>query len=343
MNRVVRLSGGFRFLNGMRTSMSSFLLLALLALLAGCSKAKPPIHEFSGYFEADFVYLSSASQGYLESLDVRRGQQVKKGDPLYQLDATTQRHTVNEISFRMDALQSRIDDAKAGDTPEQIAVIDSRTAESKQILDYAMLEHQRAIQLLDSGAITQAEFDLARTSYERAKANYDSNVNRRILADLGQRKDRILALEHESDALKIQLQQAQWKLDQCTRVSPMDAIIHDILYEPNEWVPVGKPVVVLRPLHQLVAVFYVPNSEQGRVRPGCSVKIVTEGNAAGISGTIRFISTRAEYTPPIIYSRKLSERLVFRVEAVVDTQVEALNPGAPIQVILSDDNEGESL
>lgn len=50
-------------------------------------------------------------------------------------------------------------------------------------------------------------------------------------------------------------------------------------------------------------------------------------------GQISYISQRAEYTPPVIYSRESRSKLVFMVELRFDPAVAArLHPGQPVDV-----------
>ena len=63
-------------------------LAALLAVLAcaACSgqKADAPM---SGYAEAELVYLAPSSAGLLQTLAVKRGDKVTRGQPVFALDA----------------------------------------------------------------------------------------------------------------------------------------------------------------------------------------------------------------------------------------------------------------
>jgi HlyD family secretion protein len=50
-------------------------------------------------------------------------------------------------------------------------------------------------------------------------------------------------------------------------------------------------------------------------------------------GKVSYISPRAEYTPPVIYSRESRAKLVFMVESVFDPGASAnLHPGQPVDV-----------
>jgi len=69
--------------------------LLLLVLLGSCSD--PLRNRFQGYVEGEFVYVASPLSGTLESLHVRRGDQVKAGDPLFALDETPEKAAREQI------------------------------------------------------------------------------------------------------------------------------------------------------------------------------------------------------------------------------------------------------
>jgi HlyD family secretion protein len=54
-----------------------------------------------------------------------------------------------------------------------------------------------------------------------------------------------------------------------------------------------------------------------------------------MNATISFIADRAEFTPPVLFSRENRAKLVFLVEARPVADVAArLNPGQPVDVTL---------
>jgi HlyD family secretion protein len=60
-----------------------------LFFIGGCSDS--PQDRFQGYVEGEFVYVASPLAGQLDSLQVRRGDQIKTGDPLFALDETAEK------------------------------------------------------------------------------------------------------------------------------------------------------------------------------------------------------------------------------------------------------------
>src|SRR5437763_16561604 len=71
------------------TSSSVVCLSLALFFISSCSNA--PQDRFQGYVEGEFVYVASPLAGQLESLQVRRGDQVKAGEPLFALDETAEK------------------------------------------------------------------------------------------------------------------------------------------------------------------------------------------------------------------------------------------------------------
>ena len=72
--------------------------LAALLPLAACTR--PDGDRVQGYVEGEFVYVAAALPGALESLLVRRGAQVKAGDPLFVLDSAAEKAEIGRASCR---------------------------------------------------------------------------------------------------------------------------------------------------------------------------------------------------------------------------------------------------
>jgi HlyD family secretion protein len=61
------------------------------------------------------------------------------------------------------------------------------------------------------------------------------------------------------------------------------------------------------------------------------MRVTVDGVRDPFVGKVSYISPRAEYTPPVIYSRESRAKLVFMVEAVFDpVDAAKLHPGQPV-------------
>jgi HlyD family secretion protein len=79
----------------------------------------------------------------------------------------------------------------------------------------------------------------------------------------------------------------------------------------------------------------VPEPLLGRLKPGQTLSFSCDACGAPIKATIAFISDRAEFTPPVLYSKENRAKLVYLVEAKPAPEVAAkLNPGQPVDVTL---------
>jgi HlyD family secretion protein len=112
--------------------------------------------------------------------------------------------------------------------------------------------------------------------------------------------------------------------------------VQDTLYRQGEWVAAGNPVVVLLPPENLKARFFVPQEMLPRIKTGETVNVSFDGAAKNYSATVNYISTQAEFTPPVIYSRENRAKLVFMIEAKFPpADATQLRPGQPVDVTIS--------
>ncbi len=127
--------------------------------------------------------------------------------------------------------------------------------------------------------------------------------------------------------------QAEWNLNQKRQNAPMAGFIFDTLFNKGEWVPAGKSVVTLLPPENIKVRAFVPEIKIGPLQLGEPVRVFVDGIKKPLLGKINFISPKAEFTPPVIYSLETRSKLVFMIEVAFDSQIAAtLHPGQPVDV-----------
>lgn len=316
--------GSFRF------QRRCFAILALLFVTSSCSE--PPPDTFQGYVEGEFVYVASPIGGRLERLNVRKGETIRKGAPLFELEHTLESYVVMEAKEKHRQARERLANLKKGKRPSEIEAIKARLKSAEADLQLARREYQRRLTLHKRQFISKEALDRADTSRRRKKQVVQEIAAELRTARLGARPDEIKAAEAEMDAAKAKLDQAEWNLDQKCRKSDQGGVIFDILYYPGEWVPSGRPVVSLLPPENVKVRFFVPEKVLGRLFLGQRVSVSFDGGKA-VLAHIDFISPRAEFTPPVIYSSQTRSKLVFLVEAAPDKDASSrLHPGQPVDV-----------
>jgi HlyD family secretion protein len=122
---------------------NAFGALALAAALAGCNDIKNS--GYQGWVEADMIFVSPDEPGRIIKLNVREGDQVKVGAPLYSIDDDLQKADLNQNNATL--------------------------ANAQQIYD-------RAAALSKTGSGTQANFDSAVSALRVAEARVATSQTR---------------------------------------------------------------------------------------------------------------------------------------------------------------------
>ena len=83
--------------------------LALATVLAGCNEARNP--GYQGWVEADMIYVSPDESGRVIKLNVREGDQIAAGAPLYSVDDDLQKADLNQNNATLANAQQTYDRA----------------------------------------------------------------------------------------------------------------------------------------------------------------------------------------------------------------------------------------
>ena len=170
---------------------------------------------------------------------------------------------------------------------------------------------------------------------KRAEAQVLSLEAQVAAARLPARENEIRAADAEASAAREALKQAEWRLSQRAIVSPVAGLVIDTYFVVGDWVNAGGVVASLLPPENIKVRFYVPETALGRLKLGQTLNVACDGCAAPISATINFIGDRAEFTPPVLYSKDNRSKLVYLVEARPAPQdALKLHPGQPVDVTL---------
>jgi len=311
------------------------LTAAVMASALWISCQRPPSDRIQGYVEGEFVYVASPFAGALESLAVRRGAQVRAGEALFALERVSEKAAKDEAERRLSQALANLEDARKGKRPTEIESMKAQLKQAQAALRLSNREMVRQEGLASvPGAAVELEVDRARSARDQDRQRVAQLQADLDTALLGSRTDQVIAAEAEVRAREAALARAEWELGQKRQQAPKSGLVFDTLYREGEWVPAGRPVVVLLPPENIKVRAFVQEKRLGTIHPGDDAQVAVDGVARPFSGKVSYISPRAEYTPPVIYSQESREKLVFMVELVFDPSAAAeLNPGQPVDVL----------
>ena len=304
--------------------------LFLLTALAGCQKQEEGVWQ--GYVEGEYVLLASPYAGQLQKLFVRRGEQIESGKPVFVLEQESERQARAEAEERMKSAQARLENLQVPMRPPQIQALKEQLNQAKAAKELSRVNLVREEDLMKKGYTTRPRLDEARSAYVRDTARVKEAEQQLQNAEmpLG-RQGELESAQAEIAAAKAALAQADWRLEQKSVAAPVTGLVQDTFFVMGEWVAAGRPVASILPPGNVKARFYVPETVLSSMTIGRPIEIRCDG-CQPIDAKVSYVSSQAEYTPPVLYSKESRSKLLFLVEARLSNS--PLRPGQPLDVKL---------
>lgn len=151
-------------------------------------------------------------------------------------------------------------------------------------------------------------------------------------ASLGVQKSGLLA---EVLPLQKQIAQLDDQLAKSRIMNPMNGTVLVKYVEPGEITGFGKPLYKLADLGTLTLRAYLAGDQLTAVKVGQDVKVlvdISDGKLAEFGGKIRWISSRAEFTPKVIQTKEERVNLAYAVKISVANEAGVLKVGMPAEV-----------
>jgi HlyD family secretion protein len=176
----------------------------------------------------------------------------------------------------------------------------------------------------------------------------DLNQNKATLANAQQIYDRAASLSKTGSGTQANLDAAvsalrvaeahvvtsQTRVTRRIGFAPIDGTVQQIYFREGETVPPQRPVLSIMPPGNMKLRFYVPETDLPKLSIGDEVRVTCDNCSTDLTARIYFISTMAEYTPPVIYSLDERNKLVYLIQAR-PSRPDALRVGQPISVYLN--------
>jgi len=174
------------------------------------------------------------------------------------------------------------------------------------------------------------------------------NQNKATPANAQQSYDRALSLSKTGSGTQANLDAAvsalrvaeaqvvtsQTRLARRTGYAPVSGTVQQVYFRVGETVPAQRPVISILPPGNMKVRFYVPETDLPKLAIGDEVRVTCDNCSADLTAKIYFLSTSAEYTPPVIYSLDERSKLVYLVQAR-PSRPDALRVGQPVSVFLN--------
>jgi HlyD family secretion protein len=312
--------------------------LAVAALVGGSYwyLTRPdPDANWLGYVEAETMYVAAPVSGRLAARPVERGMSVAAGALLFTLDPESSDAETARAEAQVAASQAEA--ANLSTARQRQAELDvSRAAEAGAAaqLTKAQADFTRVAALSARGFASRSQLDAARAARDAASAQLAQTRAQIASGQLSTgRSEQLAAARAQIAGAEAALRGQRQRRREIAPVAPAKGVVEQTFYNPGEWVPANSPVVSVLPDDKRKLRFYVPQERLAGLRPGASIGFTCDGCGGTRQAKISYISPRAEFTPPVIYSEGARSKLVFQVEALLPPSDKPLPPGLPVEVI----------
>lgn len=277
----------------------------------------------TGYVEGDDLYLSSPVAGTVGKVMVAKGQRVEANAELFAMDPATLNAQQGQAEARTEQARAQVGAAQAQAAQAQSNVAAARAAEAQARKDLA---RYLSLQRSNPQAVAAQQVDAAR-------AQVDSTSAQRQAAERAAAAQAVQVLSARAGVQQAGAAQTETgvRLGQLSGRAPSAGRVEDVFFQSGEWAAANQPVVALLPDSEVKLRFFVPEQDVQLYRIGKTVEFACDGCKSRLSARIDYVSPRPEFTPPIIYSRKTRDKLVFLVEAK-PADAAGLTPGLPVDV-----------
>ncbi|MEK7265692.1 MAG: HlyD family efflux transporter periplasmic adaptor subunit [Pseudomonadota bacterium] len=286
-------------------------IIAALAALLLAACAQKDDGTLAGYVDADLIYLAPQNAGVIKTLNVREGDKVKAGDVVFTLDPALAAYAAEQASATAAGVSART--ADEGMLAEEIAGAEAALTLAEQ-------SYRRSKSLVKDGAVSKEKYDADVAAVASAKAR------------LGAARAELNATFSDRDAMNAAASLAKQRLTDLETAAPRDGTIERIYRREGEVAAFGDPVAALLAPENYKLKFFAPELMLSSLAVGGKIEFSCDGCASARSATISFIATEPQFTPPIIFSIKEREKLVFLVEARPDDP-DGLRPGLPVTIL----------
>lgn len=276
-----------------------FTIIVTVLILSACGN-KNDTYDASGIFEATEVIVSAKATGELMQFDLQEGQHVEANKQLGYIDTTQLYLKKVQLLASMKSVESRYYNVS-----RQIASIQQQITTQKT-------EQKRYEKLVKSNAANQKQLDDINAQI--------ALLEKQLVAQTETLENSNRGITSESVGLVAQVAQIEDQIKKSIVSSPIDGTILSKYAEPGELATHGRSLFKVADIANMHLRVYITADQLTTLKIGQQVKVYADQGKSDrkeYSGTVTWISDKAEFTPKTIQTRDERANLVYAVKVAV--------------------------
>ncbi|AQS08942.1 putative multidrug resistance protein EmrK [Clostridium saccharobutylicum] len=241
----------------------------------------------------DQANVSSKISGKVSEISVDVGSNVNQGDVIAKMDTQDLQAQVDQAQAAVNTAKANLTNVMNSTRPEQIeqaqATLDSATESYK----VAQKNYDRTKTLVDAGAQTQQQLEVAEQQRVAAESQQKSAQQQLEMLKNGATETSIDVYKAQVGQAEAALKTAQTALSNTTITSPISGVVNAKNINVGEIASAGSPIVSISNLDGLYVNAYAPSDIVSQLKEDQDVVVkVSEVDGVEFNGKIEFINSK---------------------------------------------------
>lgn len=291
--------------------MRPLIVFSSLAIFTACNRDREP--DAYGTFEAEEVVVSAQTTGQLTTFTPVEGTQIPRGAIVAIVDTTQLSLERQQVVAQRQATGSR-----GNEVAQQVRVLEIQRSIARRNYD-------RIRRLFSEKAATAQQLDQAERDYRVLGAQIDAL------------RAQQQSVAREVSSSEARVAQISDRVDKSRIANPVRGTVLATFVHAGELVQPGQPLYRIANLDTLTLRAYVSETQLHALKLGGKVEVRIDsgdGTTTPLSGTITWVSSKAEFTPTPIQTRDERADLVYAVKVRVPNTRGLLKIGMPADITL---------
>ncbi|MEO6721836.1 MAG: HlyD family efflux transporter periplasmic adaptor subunit [Ferruginibacter sp.] len=289
------------------------LLIVAAIFLASCGQKKAA-YDAAGTFEAVETIVSAEATGNINVLNIEEGQLVKQGELVGMIDSTQLYLKKKQLEAQIKATGSRTPNIAT-----QTSFYKQQSAAMQTRINNLLHEQKRTQNLVKADAATPKQLEDINNQVAETQKQLQV-IQQQEVAQVSALQTQASGLHGEALPLYVQVQQINDQLAKCRIINKVNGTVLTKYAEVNEMAVAGKPIYKVADLSVITLRAYITGDLLGNIKLGQNVKVLidaADGKYKEYTGTIEWISSKAEFTPKTIQTKDERANLVYAVKIKV--------------------------
>lgn len=198
--------------------------------------------------------LSFKSSAKVSKIYVSKGQHVKKGDALVELDKSDLSFAMEASKSQMNAASAQYDKAVNGAQQEDVNKAEIAVKNAEDNYNYSKDLYEKNLKLYETGAVAKQQLDSVKLQADSSESALNSAKQTLQQLQNGSREEDKQALLGQLNTSKANYDSKMNLLQDSSMVADSDGYVVDVLCKEGEMQPAGNPVILFRNEKQVITV-----------------------------------------------------------------------------------------